>query len=267
MPLKMHFDPIAMITTKNEVVAAYGLAAIDLLRLKSDLHNLNKYGFLLVDRKDDHYRFLVFDEIVVCIFPGFKEVVDETGLTCGFDFQLKDISKTTDYYWLSRWITLKETERLEAENRWKLASSRLQKTRVGAVLGPESMRIIVDLMWVTDTFEPLHAIAILGKTDPLSLEISSLENSLSTIKAGLRYVPGSNNRILNRSKSTITLMDCAEYLFPGNDYFEVETSELSKILGMPAYKLPSHFRGYLIVDDDYVNRLRRATVRETKEDV
>jgi len=263
----MHFDPIALVTAKNEVVVAYGLAAIDLLRLKSDLHSLNQCGFLLVDRKNDHYRFLVFDEIVVCIFPGFKEVVDETGLTCGFDFQLGDISKVIDYHMLSRWVTLKDTERLEAENRWKLASSTIQKTRVGTILGPESLRIIADLMWVTHAFEPLHAITIVAKTEPLSLEISSLENSLSMIRASLRYVPDSTNRILNRRKSTTTLMDCAEHLFPGNNYFEVETSELSETIGMPIHKLPSHFRGYLIRNDNYVNRLRRASARKAKEDI
>lgn len=253
--IKMHFDPVAMIVDNREIVVAYGLATIDLLRLKNCLPDLNKCGLLLVGRKNTLFRFVVFKEVVVGIFPGFKELTDEIGLSCAYDFQLKDISKLGDYQQLSRWITLKETERLDAENRARVISSTFEKSRLRIVLGLKAIEIIENLMWATNVFEPLHAITILAKTKPLPLEITTLRENLRGTGLDLWY-SSESTKILLRKKTNITLMDCAKSLFSGSDYyFEAESSELSGTLGIPIDRLSSHFRGYLIVDDDYVNKL------------
>ena len=261
-PIKMHLDPTALIVGNREIIVAYGMATSDLLRLKKALSDLNKFGLVLVDKKNDRFRFLVFGDVAIGIFPGFKEVTDEIGLPCSYDFQLKDISKLGDYRQLSKWITLKASERLDAENRVRVISSLLEKTRLWKVLGPSAIEIVEDLMWATDVFEPLHALTVIAKTTPLQIDISSLRNDLRKIGADLRLISDSGNRILERRKSKLTLMDCAKFLFTtSNYYFESKSSELSKFLGMPVHKLPSHFRGYLIVDDNYVKELKEASAR------
>lgn len=258
--IRMHFDPIGMIVDSGEIVVAYGMATSDLLRLKSSLPDLNRCGLILVNRKNDHFRFLVFKEIVVGIYPGFKEAIEEIGLVCGYDFQLKDIAKLGDCRQLSKWITLKESERLDAENRARAIGSLIEKSRLRRVLGSRAIEIIEDLMWTTNVFEPLHAITVIAKTAPLEIEIASLRNDLRKIGADLVDMTHSTNRILNRRRSNVTLMDCAEFLFQkSNYYFESKSSELSKTIGMPIHKLPSHFRGYLIVDDDYLDSLLQAS--------
>lgn len=260
-PIAMHFDPIAFVDDNGAIVVAYGMAAIDLLRIKKTLPNLNKCGLLLVARRNQHYCFATFREIIVGIFSGFKEVNDEMGLSCAYDLQLKDISKLGDYRQLSRWITLKETERFDAENRVRVISSLIRKSRLENVLGTKATEIIEDLMWASDVFESLHALAVLAKTEPFHVEISSLRTNLRNMGVDLRYMSHSNGRILVRRKSNVTLMDCARLLLPKDDYyFEVESSHLCEILNMSIDKLPSHFRGYLMVDDNYVERLRKASV-------
>ena len=61
------------------------------MRLKGTLPELNQSGLLLVDRKKDRFRFLRFEEVVVAIYPGFKEAAEAVRLSVGYDFQLKDI--------------------------------------------------------------------------------------------------------------------------------------------------------------------------------
>lgn len=260
--IRMHFDPIGMIVDSGEIVVAYGMATSDLLRLKSSLSDLNRCGLILVNRKNDRFRFLVFREMVVAIYPGFKEAIEGIGLICGYDFQLKDIAKLGDYQQLSKWITLKETERLDAENRARAIGSLIERSRLHGVLGPRAIEIIRDLMWATNVFEPLHALTVIAKTIPSQIDVVSLRNDLRKIGADLIDSTHSTNRFLARRRSNITLMDCARFLFTsGNYYFESKSSELSKTLGMPTHKLPSHFRGYLIVDDTYVNKLIEASQR------
>ena len=260
--IRMHFDPIGMILDSGDIVVAYGMATSDLLRLKSNLSNLNKCGLILVDRKNDRFRFLVFEEIVVAIYPGFKEAIEEIGLVCGYDFQLGDIAKLGDYQQLSKWITLKETERENARVRARAISSLIEENRLPKVRGRGAIEIIRDFMWATNAFEPLHALTVIAKTAPSQIDVVSLRNDLRKIGADLRDSTHSTNRFLTRRRSSVTLMDCAKFLFiSGNYYFESKSSELSKTLGMPVHILPSHFRGYLIVNDDYVNKLIETSQR------
>jgi hypothetical protein len=66
------------------------------------------------------------------------------------------------------------------------------------------------------------------------------------------------NRILTRKRRLrITLMDCARFLFKSGNYFECEALKLARVLNISADKLSSHFRGYLIVEDDYLKKLEQ----------
>jgi hypothetical protein len=252
-PIRKHFDPIAAIMG-DDIILAHGLAAIDLMRLKSHLAELNKCGLILVDRKDTIFRFLKFDKLVIGINTGFREAIESTGLSIGFDFELKDIAKKLDCDDLSTWVTLKHTEKLKAESTAKSTKALLENSRLPEVLGAEWIRIIQDLMWETAAFEPLHAIVIMLKASLKNEEISTIINNLRDISADLRYL-STSTRILYRQKSRTTLMDCANLLFGKDNYFEVEASEASKALDKPIDRLSSHFRGYLMVDEDYLEKL------------
>jgi len=254
-PIRMHFDPIVMTTGYEEIVVAYGMATTDLIRIKTKLPNLNDYGLILVQRKDDIFRFLKIDELLICIYPGFKKASDDIGLSCAYDFKLQSISKLRDYEQLSRWVTLKGLERADAENRARVTRSLLEKTRIVDLLGPNAIETIIDLMWSTSSFEPLHAITIIATTKRLQLDFPTLREKLRKIGTDLRYVLDSENRVLIRRKSNVTLMDCAKFLFQNSNYFEVSKRKLSRSLGISKSKLSSHLRGYLVVDDEYINKL------------
>ncbi len=114
-PIKRHFDPIVAVSG-NDLIVAHGLATSDLMRLKGTLPELNQSRLLLVDRKKDRFRFLRFEEVVVAIYPGFKEAAEAVRLSVGYDFQLKDIEKINDCASLSRWVTLKSFEKISAAN-------------------------------------------------------------------------------------------------------------------------------------------------------
>jgi len=96
-PIKRHFDPIVSLVDDNLVVV-YGLAANDLMRLRSHLANLNQYGLIMVDRDNDRFRFLKFKQSVVAIYPGFKEVAEVLGLSVGFDFELRETNPQGAHY-------------------------------------------------------------------------------------------------------------------------------------------------------------------------
>ena len=72
--------------------------------------------------------------------------------------------------------------------------------------------------------------------------------------ADMRYM-AAYARILDRNKKSITLMDCAKFLFDDNTYFEVKDTDASEIVDLPIDRLASHFRGYLVKDEEYVNKL------------
>ncbi len=253
-PIRKHFDPIASIAG-NEIIVAHGLATNDLMRLKSHLTNLNNYGLLLVDRRNNNLRFLKFDKTVTGIYPSFREAAETLGLSIGFDFQLTDISLKNDYGDLSRWITLRGEERLRAEDLRRAILSRLETSTLPQLLGSQAIDVVEELMWESHVFEPLHAITIMAKASLKNDDLSVVINNLRSIRADLPFMAASEKRILHRKKSNITLMDCAKFLFTGNNYVERDMSEIAKILEMPIDRLSSHFRGYLIVDDEYVRRL------------
>jgi hypothetical protein len=253
-PIRKHFDPIASIVD-NDIIIAHGLATPDLMRVKSHLADLNQCGLLLVDRNADRFRFLRFEETIVGIYPGFKEATEGLGITVGFDFQLKDIPKGDDYEAFSKWITLKGSERLQAESLQKSTTSTLENSRLRRVLGPKAIEVVRNLMWESDVFESLHAISILAKVALENREISVVIDDLRKIGADLRHMADSTDRILFRRKPSVTLMDCAKFLFQKDNYVEVGSVQAASILQMPIEKLSSHLRGYLIVDEDYVNNL------------
>lgn len=259
-PIKRHFDPIVVVSG-NDLIVAHGLASSDLMRLKGSLSEFNQSGLLLVDRKNDRFRFLRFEEIVVAIYPGFREAAEAVRLSVGFDFQLKDIAKINDCASMSKWITLKGFEKISAENAAKAIVPMLENSRLPKVVGPRWWDVIQNLMWEASVFEPLHAVVLLCRTTSENIEISSVIDKLRAMGADLQFMSNSTDRILRRRKSKMTLMDCASLLFPKDNYFEVELSEAAKVLNMPADRLSSHFRGYLIVTDEYVRNLFAARVQ------
>lgn len=253
-PIRKHFDPIASIVD-SDIIVAHGLAVPDLMRLKNHLADLNQCGLILVDRDVNKFRFLRFEETVLGVYPNFKEAAEDLGLTIGFDFQLKDIPKKEDFEALSKWVTLKSVERYQAENLAKSTTLLLENSRLLRVLGSKAIKVIRDLMWESNAFEPLHAISVLAKVTLENKDISGMIKDLRNIGADLRYITGSTNRILFRRKPNITIMDCAKFLFSEGNYIEKELSDTANILRKPVEKLSSHFRGYLIVGEDYVNNL------------
>jgi len=258
-PIQKHLDPIAVLG-EDGVFVAYGLAANDFLRLKAFFSDLNKYGLILVDRKDGNFRFLFFNEVVVIIYPGFKEAIDAAGLSFGADFELKSISKMRDCEDMSKWITLGESERLQAENAAREINSSLRNSRLETLLGPRGVGVVEDLMWESSVFEPLHAVTIMAKSGSTKIDILSMRENLRKIGMDIRQMTGSTNRMLaRRRKSRATLMDCAKILFPISNYFEAGLSQLSRTLGIQTDKLSSHFRGYLVKDEDYLQKLVEAS--------
>jgi hypothetical protein len=258
-PIQKHMDPTAVLVDDG-IVIAYGLAANDFIRLKGHFPQINKCGLLLVDRNDEKFRFLKFDEIVVIIYPGFRETLDSIGLTFGYDLKIEDISKRSDCIDMSRWLTLSDSEKLQADQAARTLTSALGKSRLLTVLGPKAIDVVEDLMWESSVFEPLHAATILAKAEPLKVDFSSLRENLKRTGADLRSMAESSNRILARKRRLkITLMDCAKFLFKPDNYFECQASKLARVLNVSADKLSSHFRGYLIVDDDYLKKLQQVT--------
>jgi hypothetical protein len=258
-PIPRHLDPTAVIG-EDSVFTAHGLAANDMLRLKSYFPEMNKYGLILVDRKDDIFRFLHFNEVVVIIYPGFRMAIEEIGLSFGADLRLEDISKMSDCEDMSKWITLSASERLGAENVARAINLKLRASKVGSLLGPSGMRVIDNLMWESSVFEPLHAVTLLAKSEPLKIDVRSLQENLKRIGMDVRQMSGSTDRMLaRRRKSGATLMDCAKMLFSSKNYFEAGLSEISKTLGIQSDKLSGHFRGYLRVDEEYVKKLVEAS--------
>jgi hypothetical protein len=258
-PIPRHLDPTAVIG-EDSVFTAYGLAANDLLRLKSYFREMNKYGLILVDRKDDAFRFLYFSEVVVIIYPGFRLAIEEIGLSFGADLRLEDISKMNDCEDMSKWITLSASERLGAENVARTINLKLRSSKVETLLGPSGMRVIDSLMWESSVFEPLHAITLLAKSEPLRIDIQSLQENLKGMGMDVRQMSGSTDRMLaRRRKSRATLMDCAKMLFSSENYFEARAMEVSKALGIQVNELSGHFRGYLVRDDEYLKKLVEAS--------
>lgn len=253
-PIRKHFDPIASVVG-NDIIVAHGLATNDLMRLKSHLSILNDHGLLLVDRRSDTLRFLRFDKTVIGVYPGFREAYEALGRSIGFDFQITNVSLKNDYKDLSKWVTLKGEERLRAEDQRRTILDRLENSRLMQVLGPQAIDVIEELMWESHVFEPLHAIIIMAKASLKSDDLPTVIYNLRSMKANLHFMAASEKRILQRKKSNITIMDCAKFLFNSSNYIEREMSDVAKILEMPIDRLSSHFRGYLIVNDDYVRSL------------
>lgn len=256
--IRRHFDPIAALVDNN-VVITYGLAASDFMRLVSHFSKLSQYGLVLVDRRNSKFRFLVFKEIVIGVYTGFRETMEEMGLSFAFDFQLKDLSKLDDCESMSKWVTLKDLDKLKAESLARSINTILKMSRLEGVLGPRAIEVIRDLMWETNAFEPLHAANIIARANLANMDLYSLTSDLRNIGVDLRHMANSKNRVLFRKKSRMTLMDCARFLFSEDNYCEAESSKLSRSLGIPENKLSSHFRGYLIVDEEYVKRLFEAS--------
>ena len=254
-PIEMHLDPTAIVSENGNVVIAYGLSTSDLLRVKSSLPNLNQLGLLMLKKLNGHYGFLIFNKMLVCIHPGFRQAISQIGLNCGYDFCLHDLTAPNDLEQLSRWITLKDKVRAEARNAAYHIRSKLIDTRIDDVLRYDAVEVLEDLAWATPAFEPLHALTLISKTDtPLKSDFWSLKETLSKHKADLRFVRG-NRWILVRKRKSVTLMDIAHHIFSSNHYFEVKEDNLARALAMPASKISSHLRGYLVIDDAYIKRI------------
>lgn len=259
-PIELHLDPTVIVSQReNAAIVAYGVSTSDLLRVKSFLPNLNNLGLMLLKKLDSRYGFLLFDEMLVCIHPGFQSAIKQMNLHCGFDFRLEDLTGWNDLLELSRWITLKEEDRVRARKIGYDWVSGLVTNKVSSVLGSGAAEVLIDLVWATSAFEPAHALTFIAKGKLASGSNIRRPGTLQRHGATLHWV--GERQLLLRKRKSLTLIDVACYIFSPEHYFEVEEADLARALNMPTNRISSHLRGYLVVDEAYVRRIKKLRAR------
>ena len=160
-------DPTAIIVRNlNKILVTYGIAMHDLQRMKQKLPYLNDLGLILVQPlKDarDRYAFLCSNEMLVCIFPGFKRSLELLGLRCGYDLDLQDAMTAWNFELLAEKLRWKEARKASLF----AASLRdvMLNEKVRSFLGNAPERLLGALSYWTESFDPQHAITLITQLE------------------------------------------------------------------------------------------------------
>lgn len=255
--LSEHFDPAALILEdQKSVLVTYGVAAGGLRRLRTYLSELNKCGLMIVGNfeHEEAYEFLVFDEMLVCTYRGFKEALEELGTSLGYDTEIEEWNKLWAFESLADWVTLDGNTRRKAKKAIDYIKVRLLSDKVVRILGPDADDVLADLTYYIDSFEAQHAIAFIAKGELSVKDIYMLKDLLAKHDFNLKLI-GDGRWVLERKSRKITLIDAVETIFAPKHYFKVTIDKLAKFLGFPPHKVHSHLRGYSIKDEEYVKGL------------